>query len=126
MTLILDAGALVAIERRDDSTLRSVERERRARRVVVTHGGVVGQVWRSGGPRQALLARALTSIRVEPLDTKRGRRAGELLFLAGTSDVIDAAVVLLAKDGDDILTSDPGDLARLAAAAQIDVNVVAV
>jgi hypothetical protein len=36
LTLILDAGALVAIERRDDSTLRSVERERRARRVVVT------------------------------------------------------------------------------------------
>ncbi len=126
MTLILDAGALVAIERRDDSTLRSVERERRARRVVVTHGGVVGQVWRAGGPRQALLARALTSIRVEPLDRKRGRRAGELLFLAGTSDVIDAAVVLLAKDGDDILTSDPGDLARLAAAAEVDVAIIAV
>jgi len=126
LTLILDAGALVAIERRDDSTLRSVERERRARRVVVTHGGVVGQVWRAGGPRQALLARALTSIRVEPLDRKRGRCAGELLFLAGTSDVIDAAVVLLAKDGDDILTSDPGDLARLAAAAEVDVDIIAV
>ena len=35
---------------------------------------------------------------------------------AGTSDPVDATVVLLAGPGDRILTSDPGGIARLAAA----------
>ena len=39
-----------------------------------------------------------------------------LLGATGGSDVIDAAVVLLANDGGEIYTSDPGDLEALAAA----------
>lgn len=42
------------------------------------------------------------------------------------SDAIDAAVVCLAADGDDILTSDPGDLRALAQAAEIHVELVPV
>ena len=49
-----------------------------------------------------------------------------LLGQAGTSDVIDAAVVVVATDGDVIYTSDAGDLATLASAAGRDVEVVAV
>jgi hypothetical protein len=37
-----------------------------------------------------------------------------------------AAVVCLARDGDDILTSDPGDLRDLAQAAGIHVELIAV
>lgn len=40
--------------------------------------------------------------------------------------MIDAAVVLLAHDGDEILTSDPHDLVPLAAAAGIHLDVVPV
>jgi hypothetical protein len=40
---------------------------------------------------------------------------GELLARAGTADVIDAALVLLADDGDDIVSSDPENLEPLAA-----------
>jgi hypothetical protein len=40
-----------------------------------------------------------------------------MLGTAGTSDPIDATVVLLAAPGDRILTSDTGDIARPAAAA---------
>jgi hypothetical protein len=47
----------------------------------------------------------------------RSADAGDLLAAAGTADPIDATVVLLAAPGDRILTSDPDDLARLAAAA---------
>jgi hypothetical protein len=43
-----------------------------------------------------------------------GRAAGVLLAKAGTSDAVDATVVLLSAPGDRILTSDPGDLTRLA------------
>ena len=39
----------------------------------MTHGGVVGQVWRGGGARQALLARALDGIDVRAMDEQLGR-----------------------------------------------------
>jgi hypothetical protein len=123
MTVILDAGALVAADRGDRQLHALLQRERLAGRVAVTHGGVVGQVWRGGG-RQANLARLLAMIRIEPLDGELGRRAGALLGLTGGRDVIDAAVVLLARDGDDIYTSDAGDLIVLAEAAQLTVRLL--
>jgi DNA-binding transcriptional MocR family regulator len=49
-----------------------------------------------------------------------------LLARSGQSDAIDATVVCLAADGDDILTSDPGDLHALAQAAEIHVELVPV
>lgn len=85
--------------------------------VPLSHGGIVGQAWRGGGPRQARLARALAGIDVRPLDERLGRLAGELLADTGKHDVIDAALVLLTDDGDDIVTSDPEDIEPLAAAA---------
>lgn len=126
MSLILDAGAFIAIERRDPETTRMLQIERNAERRPRTHGGVVGQVWRGGTARQAVLAKLLPSVRIEPLDNELGRRAGALLARTGTSDVIDAAVVLLARDGDWILTSDPDDLAPLVEAAGLHVDVIAV
>ncbi|HEY4182681.1 MAG TPA: hypothetical protein VGM90_37880 [Kofleriaceae bacterium] len=77
-------------------------------------------------PRQALLARLLPQIIIAPLDASIGREAGGLLARARLSDVIDAAVVLLAEDGDIILTSDPDDLAPLAVAAGVHVDIVSV
>ena len=49
-----------------------------------------------------------------------------LLARSGQSDAIDASVVCLAADGDDILTPDPGDLRTLAQAAEIHVELVPV
>ena len=88
-----------------------LKRELVARRLPVTHGGGVGQVWRGGGSRRARLARLLAGVKVTAMDETLGRRAGALLARTRTKDVIDAAVVLLAVDGDTILTSDPADLA---------------
>jgi hypothetical protein len=88
-----------------------------------THGGVVGQVWRTG---QARLAMALAGIDVRALDDALGRAAGALLAAARRRDVIDAALVLLALDGDDIVTSDPGDLASLARAGERHVEILRV
>jgi hypothetical protein len=50
--------------------------------------------------------------------------AGALIGQAGTRDVVDAALVLLAEDGDEIVTSDPKDLGLLAARADLHVDVV--
>jgi predicted nucleic acid-binding protein len=125
MTLILDAGALIAVERGDRAVVAMLKAERRAGRVPATHGGIVGQVWR-GGARQALLARLLDAVEVVPLDDARGRRAGALLGRSGSHDVVDAALALLAADGDLILTSDTGDLVSLVEATGTHVELIAV
>jgi hypothetical protein len=124
MSLVLDAGALVAVERGKREVLALIKQELRDGRAPRTHGGVVGQVWRGGTGRQAILARLLPGLDVLPIDVELGRRAGMLLGRAKRADVIDAAVVLLAADGDIILTSDPEDLRALAAAARADVDLV--
>lgn len=125
MKLVFDAGALVALERNERALWRRLKNALQREVEVVTHGGVVGQTWRRGS-RQALLARALAAIKVHPIDEEAGRAAGELLAESRSSDVIDAAVVLLAEDGDQIFTSDTGDLEVLAAAADLHVELVPV
>lgn len=109
-----DAGALIALARNDDATwslLRAmVERSRRP----TVPAPVVAQTWRS--PRQANLGRALALCRVEPVDEDLARAAGVLCGRAGTSDAIDAIVVAsAAQRREAVLTSDPDDIARLAA-----------
>lgn len=123
MTLILDSGALLALERNDRTVWRRYKSARLSGSVPASHGGVIGQVWRDGGPRQARLASALKGIKVRPLDDALGRKAGALLASAGTKDVIDAALVLLAEDGDEIVTSDPGDIGVLAGHAGLHIDI---
>jgi hypothetical protein len=126
MSFVFDSGALIALERNDRVMWRRLKLALLAREVPVTHGGVVGQVWRGRGARQALLARALEMVDVRPLDDALGRASGALLASAGRSDVVDAAVALLAQDGDQIVTSDPVDLEPLAAATGRHVELVPV
>ena len=124
MKLVLDTGALLALERNDRSMWRRFKAAQLAGSVAVTHGAVVGQAWRGRGPRQALLAKALAGVEVRPLDEELGRSAGELLAMTGGSDVVDAAVVLLGEDGDHIITSDPSDIEPLAAAAGRHIEII--
>lgn len=126
MTLICDAGALVAAERGDTAMWERLSTARAEQRPPLTHAGVVGQVWRGGTGRQTLLARALAGIHVLPIDEELGRAVGLLLQATETADVVDAAVVLLARKGDVLVTSDPHDMHRLATAAGQDMDVVPV
>lgn len=126
MSLLLDAGAFMAVERGDRDVIALVKRERLARRAPLTHGGVVAQVWRGGSGRQVQIARLLAGVDVRPLDEELGKKAGVLLGRSRTSDVLDAALVHLAADGDEILTSDTEDLRALAEAAGVHVDIVPV
>ncbi len=126
MSIVLDAGALVAVERGDREMIALIKLERREGRAPLTHGGVIAQVWRGGHGRQANLARLLPGVDVRAIDDGLGRQAGVLLGISGGVDVIDAAVTLLAHDGDDIFTSDPADLKELAQAAGRHVELIAV
>jgi hypothetical protein len=124
--LILDAGAFVAAERGNREILARVKRERQLGHPPVTNGAVVAQVWRGGRGRQAPLAQLLAGTDIAPVDHLLGKRAGMLLARTGAADAIDASVVCLAQDGDDILTSDPGDLLDLVRTAGVHVEVIPV
>ena len=123
MSLVLDSGALVAIERNERPMWVRLKAAHSAGELPLTHAGVLGQVWR-GGPRQARLFLALAGIDVRALDEPLGRAAGQLLAASGLADVIDAGIVLLANDGDEIVTVDREDLERLAAASGRHVEVI--
>jgi hypothetical protein len=121
--MLLDAGALIALDGNDRAMWVRLEVLHDAGELPVTHGGVIGQVWR-GGPGQARLAMALAGVEVRPLDDRLGRAAGELMGEARTSDVVDAALVLLAGDGDEIVTLDRADIEILPGAARRHVELV--
>ena len=124
MTIVLDNGALIALERNDRAMWRRLKAAYLDGHIPLSHGGVLGQAWRGPGSRQARLAQALAGIDIRPLDEPLGRAAGELLGRAKRRDVIDAALVLLARDGDHIVTSDPEDIAPLARASGRHVEII--
>lgn len=126
MSIVLDSGALIAVERNDRAMIAIIKRERRENRAPLTHGGVIGQVWRGGKRSQVNLARLLPGVDIQAIDHALGLRVGLLLGAVGTTDVIDAAVVLLASHDDEIFTSDPSDLRDLAVAAGLHVELVPV
>jgi hypothetical protein len=113
--VVLDAGALVATDRRDrviGAQLRVLQQQATPLR---TSAAVVGQVWRDGR-KQANLARVLAGVGVEPLG--EGKQIGELLGQTGSADV-----ALLVTPGDLVLTSDPGDIRTLLQATGVAARV---
>jgi predicted nucleic acid-binding protein len=113
--LVLDAGALIALEREQRPALLLVKRALSASHPVVVPATALAQVARDLR-RQVRLARLLrhTGCLVAPLDRVVGLRVGRLLAESGTSDVVDAHVVTVARAlGLAVLTSDVGDLRAL-------------
>src|SRR5688572_13624411 len=119
--IVLDAGALIALDRGDKRMIALLDRALAQGRTFRVPAGVVGQAWRDGRV-QATLARFLRSEEVDiiPLDEQLARSCGELCGTTNSADIIDASVVILArKRRDTIVTSDPNDLRRLDPAAPI-------
>ena len=125
MRLVLDAGALVSIERLDRETEILLRVAHSSGIGVTTSAGAVAQVWHNGA-RQANLTRALDGMASMPIDDRTARRLGPLLRASRTTDVVDAHVAWLAAPGDHVLTSDPRDIARLLAVRKVDAVVTRV
>lgn len=121
--IVLDAGALVAIEH-DDRALWAVLRLAALQgtdvRVPTT---VLAQVWR-GGARQARLSAALAHFVLSSFDDV-AREVGELCGRAKTADICDAHVALVAaRHGRVLYTSDPMDMRRLGAALGVRMPII--
>lgn len=119
--LVLDAGALIALDRGDKRMIALLHRALAQGRAFRVPASVVGQAWRDGRV-QVTLARFLRSEEVEivPLDEQLARSCGELCGATNSSDIIDASVVIIARERrDPIVTSDPNNLQRLDPAAPI-------
>jgi hypothetical protein len=125
MRAILDAGALIAIDRRDRGIGARLRVLQRRGTPLWTSAAVVGQVWRDGR-RQANLARVLAGIGVEDLRRRDGKQIGELLAATSSADVVDGHVALLVTQDDLVFTSDPGDIRSLLRARGVAADVQAV
>lgn len=125
MNLVLDAGALIGIDRNDRRVAGLIALGRRAGAELVTTAPVLAQAWRNGA-RQAQLARNLPMIDIRPVHVEQAKSAGELLASTATSDVVDALLAQLAMPGDQILTSDPDDLNPLLTARKVNALVISV
>ncbi|MDR0782532.1 MAG: hypothetical protein LBE83_02065 [Propionibacteriaceae bacterium] len=112
---ILDAGALIALERRDPRLVALAMVITRDEIPALVPAGVVAQVWR-GSPRQHSLARLLTTeaVRVDPLDEETAKAVGILLSASGTSDIVDGHVALLGRrTRGRIYTTDEQDIRQI-------------
>jgi hypothetical protein len=131
VTIILDAGALIAIDRGRRDLLSRLQTAFKNGDLIRTPAGVIGQVWRDGG-RQTLLARALHQCEEIPLDGRIARSAGQLCGRTGTSDVVDASVAVAVGESGGrnrevvLLTSDADDLRTLISALNANVRIVEV
>lgn len=114
--LVFDAGGLIALDRgsREIGAILALATE--AGVEAVTSSACVAQAWRDPA-RQARLARALAGFIEHSLGPSTSRACGLLLARAGRSDIADAALALVVRDGDTVLTSDPKDIEHLLEAA---------
>jgi len=123
MTAVLDAGALVGVDKRDrqvGALLRVFQREGVQ---VLTSAGVVAQVWRDGR-RQADLARVLAGTDVLQLDEATARKVGEVLKVNRSDDIVDAHIALMTGPQDVVLTSDDIGIKALLRARRVRATVV--
>lgn len=113
MSVVYDAGALIAAER----SVRAAWADHRVRLEMglapVTTAPVIAQVSRS--PRQVQLRRFLQGCEIVSFDSGEAHDLGALAARSGVDDVVDVHVIATAhRRRSGVVTSDEGDLRRVA------------
>ena len=112
MTVLYDAGPLIAVDRNDREMWAYHRRLLEQGRRPITTAPVVAQASRN--PRQVMLHRLLGACRIIGFDADDVRSVAALLARSNTSDVVDAHLVCIAeRNGALVLTADAGDIAQL-------------
>ena len=113
--ITLDAGALIGLDRNDRRVIALLARASELGAPIVVPASALAQAIRQP-ELQARLSRLIRqpATHVVPLDRVDGVRVGRLLAATGTSDVVDAHVVVCAqRAGAALATSDSDDISRL-------------
>jgi predicted nucleic acid-binding protein len=115
MSVVYDAGALIAADRSDRATWADHRARLELGLVPVATAPVVAQVSRS--PRQAQLRRFIRGCDVVAFTEEDAHDVGVLAGKAATRDVVDVHVVVVAhRRGYSVVTSDERDLRPIVAA----------
>ncbi|HEY9440469.1 MAG TPA: twitching motility protein PilT [Streptomyces sp.] len=110
---LYDAGALIAIDNNDRHMWARHSLALEDGRDIHVPAVVVSQAWRDSR-RQVRLGRLLAGCHVVPVGLETAKAAGILCGKARTTDIVDAAVVVMAAGlGAIIWTSDPDDIRHL-------------
>jgi hypothetical protein len=111
----LDAGGLIALDRDDRRVVVLLARARETGAQVTVPAPALAQAIRRP-ERQVRLSRLIRQPGTDVIALGRvdATHVGRLLAASGTSDVVDAHVVICARRaGQPVVTSDPGDLRQL-------------
>ena len=111
----LDAGGLIALDRDDRRVVVLLARARETGAQVTVPAPALAQAIRRP-ERQTRLSRLIRQPGTDVLALGRvdATHVGRLLAASGTSDVVDAHVVICARRaGQPVVTSDPSDLRQL-------------
>jgi hypothetical protein len=126
--LVLDAGALIALDRNDRASWALLRVAADDGDLIEVPAGAIAQAWRNGA-RQALLVRALRHCDEVPLDGALARACGLLCGESRTSDIVDASVAIVAAgrarhDSVTVVTSDKKDISHLVSTLGVAVDIV--
>ncbi|MFE0603642.1 twitching motility protein PilT [Streptomyces sp. NPDC058892] len=110
---LYDAGTLIAIDNDDRRMWARHSLALEDGRDIHVPSVVVSQAWRDSR-RQVRLGKFLAGCHVAPVGFETAKAAGTLCGKAGTADIVDATVVVMAASlGAIIWTSDPYDIRAL-------------
>ena len=113
--LTFDAGGLIALDRNDRQVVVLLARAAQTSASITVPASALAQAVRRP-ERQVRLARLVRqpTTTVVPFDRVDATHVGRLLAASGTSDVVDAHVVICGRrSGQRVVTSDAGELRRL-------------
>ncbi|MBI4821226.1 MAG: twitching motility protein PilT [Deltaproteobacteria bacterium] len=124
MTEVLyDAGALIAAERNDRAFWADHRLRLEGGRIPTVPATVVAQVSRS--PRQAQLHRLIRGCQITELTESRAHQIGRVLSNSGSTDIVDASVVVeAAARRASIVTSDRKDIAHLLGGIGVKLTII--
>lgn len=119
--ITLDTGGLIALDRNDRRVVVLLARAMERRLRITVPATALAQAIRNPA-RQARLARMIRQAGTDliALNAADATAVGLLLASSGTSDIVDAHVVVCARRArQTVVTSDPDDLRRIAPELQL-------
>ena len=119
--ITFDAGGLIALDRNDRRVIALVARAKERGMRITIPATALAQAMRNPA-RQTRLSRLIRQAGTDliPLDGPDATAVGLLLARTATADIVDADVVVCAlRAGQAVVTSDAGDLSRMAPALHL-------